>query len=117
MNFYKVIYNDNINYKFNLSLEAAKTIFNQNFELWNVTPNSGFNLILSQTSIYFCILSILNKICAFHELIEIEDCYFGYGFHLKVEVIYTVYCSSFCSLFFYLTSYTFTLHNSYPVHM
>lgn len=115
MNFYKVICNDNINYKFNLSLEAAKTIF----MLWNVRlkPNSGFNLILSQTSIYFCILSILNEICAFQELIEVEDCYFGYGFHLKAEVIYTVYCSSFCSLFFYPTSYTFTLHNSYPVHM
>lgn len=87
--------------------------------LWNVRlrPNFGFKLILSQTSIYFCILSILNEICAFHELIEVEDFYFGYGFHLKVEVRYKIYCSSFFSLFFYPTSYTFTLHNSYPVHM
>lgn len=105
MNFYKVICNDNINYKFNLSLEAAKTIFNQNFELWNVTPNSGFNLILSQTSIYFCILSILNKICAFHELIEIEDCYFGYESRSHIHsillfILFTIFLPDLLYIYF-----------------
>ena len=50
------------------------------------------------------ILCTLHKICAFHELGEVEDCliyfiYFGCGFHLKVEIVYAVYCSSFFTIF------------------
>lgn len=127
--FLKDIWDYEINYKFHLSpLEAAKnhsSLKNVLFVWWNIhwdlnLASISFFPILEFTFLG-TILSIL-KICAFHELLEVENCwiyfaYFGCGFHLKIEVIYTVYCSSFFPRFFYLTSYKFTLHNFYPVHM
>lgn len=81
MNLLKNICDYEINYKFHLSLLEAdkKTFLSKHSVLWNVRLRyeSGFNLIFFSRLAFTFLgtrLCIRNKICAFHELIEVEDC-------------------------------------------
>lgn len=129
MNLLKNICDYEINYKFHLSLLEAdkKTFLSKHFVLWNVRLRyeSGFNLIFFfQTSIYFlryssvhtqqnlCI-SWINRRWGLLNLFHLFWLWFPFE---SWDCIRSILLFIF-SLFFYLTSYKFTLHNPYLVHM